>query len=187
MGMIWPCDIPTHHVCFFPMRFILCYKHLAFPSMLHSLLPLYVRLLNIHLIFSFPPETNAHLARILLSGVRIPSIQHFTTVYQLWVSVRCDTFSLVWRPSCLFQWSVAECRLPFFGRRVGRESWLFLQRRGGEGSAFLSRGGSNPGEVSRVSGLDDVVCDKNSSLRSAWSRVWQMCQWSRTWCHGANR
>lgn len=52
----------------------------------------------------------------------------------------------------------------FFGLRVGSSLGLRGETGFGEGESFGLRGGSDPGEVGRVTGFDDVVGDDAGAL-----------------------
>jgi hypothetical protein len=73
----------------------------------------------------FSTCTNRYLTSILLTRIRIPSIEHLTRVQQRRITVGRNSISLIGSPSRFLKRPVTECCLPFvIGGWVGCERWL---------------------------------------------------------------
>jgi hypothetical protein len=123
----------------------------------------------------FLPQTDRNLTRIHLGRQIIITPHHLARINQPGIPIRIHPFTLFRRPSGFIQRALEEGSGPFvFGLWVRGRGGLRGETGFRERGSFGCRGGSDPGEVGRVTGFDDVVGDDAGAL---WGerRVWERC------------
>lgn len=114
----------------------------------------------------FLPQTDRNLTSIHLGRQIIIPPDHLARIDQVRVPPGRHPLALIRGPTGLIDRSVEKGLRPFFlGRRVRRRRGLFGQTRLFERGSLGGGRRSDPGEVGRVTGLDDVVGDDAGVLQ----------------------